>query len=305
MTSSPVDEPAGRRIAAALWGLACGEAVGRAWGSSRAASGLCTTPPAGPAGLRVGPATRLVIALARAVAAGEGRVDPSPPVEVAAALAGSAPGPLDPALWAVVAGLINRPDDLQWLVEDGVALVQAVAGAAPVPPPAPAALAAAAAVAAAVSAAVAGEGPEAVLDRATEAAAAAVGVAGSAAGGEEPAAAVAHALDTLRLTLAGRGAGEPPGHLAAILRSRWEPGLEPGRAVPFALVLAAACADAGRAVQEAAGAALPGAAPVVTALAGCVAGALAPASVPAAWTGALDELAQDMERLVPELARLR
>lgn len=319
MTQSPADGATSQRIRAALWGLACGEAVGLAAGHRAAAGGgghavvrsagrprHAGVAVSGPLSLRVGPAARLVLAVARSVAAGEGRVDPVLPAEAVAPLAQQKPGPLDPALWAIVAGLINRPGDLEWLVQDGITLVQAVATSAQAPPPGPAALAAAAAVAAAVSTAVEGDDPDTVLDLAGEAASVAVAPAGSAATGDEPAAAVAHALDTLRLTLAGRGPGVPPGGLGAILRSRWEPEPLPSRAIPFALVLATAAGDAQRAVLEAADhAAAAGAAPAVAAVAGSVAGALHPGTVPPPWVDTLAELAGELDGLVPELARLR
>lgn len=308
-----------QRIRDALWGLACGEAV--------------AVRAAGPAALRAGPVARELAGLARAVAAAEGRMEPGGDTQAAvvpggadranpaarlrsgdgdgdraeAAGAGMPQPDLAVALRAVLAGLINRPDDLEWLIQD----VQALAALAlprqgPVPSPPAAALAAAAAVAAAVSAAVEGGDAESVLDRAAEAASVAVDRPGTGpASSGEAAAAVAHALETLRLTLAGRGPSLPPGGIAAVLASRWEPEPRPSRAVPFALVLAAAAGDARRAILEAtAVAARAGTAPATAAVAGAVAGALYPGTVPPDWIAALrDDL--DLDALVPELLRLR
>ncbi|WPD19636.1 hypothetical protein [Thermaerobacter composti] len=377
---TPVESAEGtaRRIRDALWGLACGEAVGRwaaaggavtAGGPARAGGwveGAFRPGGDGPGGpdpsaLEAGPLALEVAALARAVVAAEGQVGP---MAVGARPVGTG---LGPAVRAVLAGLINRPDDVEWLVQDVAALATGEggtgAGLAGGPaaderapqqggagPVAAAALAAAAAVAAAVSAAVEGEGPEAVLDRAVTAASVAVGwaaphpgqggarrgdhpAAGTASRpraapvpGDEPAAAVAHAIETLRLTLACRGAALPPGGIAAVLASRWEPEPRPARAVPFALVLAAAAGDARRAVLEAAAAASstarPGnaeldgrpadAASATAALAGAVAGALYPGTVPAEWVAALREgsgggsrAPLELDDLVPELLRLR
>ncbi|HEY8552887.1 MAG TPA: hypothetical protein VIL40_05485 [Thermaerobacter sp.] len=416
MTTVGSADATARRIREALWGLACGEAVGR-WAAAGGAATAGGTAIAGgaaeaasrpvggggraapdPSALEAGPLVRELAALARAVVAAEGQVDPvalgrevSPgtasgdpagrgggPQEgraggdprgsrrPGARVGGTqAQGPWEPAaslalaVRAVLAGLINRPDDVEWLVEDVAALAVCEGGTKagmagdPVagggPPPSrdegevpPAALAAAAAVAAAVSAAVEGDDPESVLDQAVTAASVAVGwTAGRwpgeggaprgdepAAGagsqrprpqpfpGDEPAAAVAHAIETLRLTLAGRGAALPPGGIAAVLTSRWEPEPRPARAVPFALVLAAAAGDARRAVLEAAGAARAArhgvAAPATAALAGAVAGALYPGTVPPQWVAALrgglggaQRVPLELDALVPELLRLR
>lgn len=321
-----------RRMRACLWALACGDALGQLtegyWPHwiPRVYGGAVRdfaepVRPHDPLEWREGEVsddTLMTLLLARSLVAHEGRFDADDfaariterPIkgwprwaafarareagDAAAATDSAGPGA---AVRSVAIGLIDRPDDLDLLVLDAVAAARVTHRRRP-------AVAAAAAVAAAVSAAIEGADRDDILEVAVTAAARARDEGDPAGDGPDPDIAVT--LETLRLTLGGRAAGSLAlGELGAILRSRVEPGFRAAEAVPFALVLAYATGDAGRAILEAVN--QGGDADSVAAIAGAVAAAMAPETLPAAWVERVRRAnpTLDVDELVPALARLR
>ena len=317
---------------ACLWALACGDALGRLtegyWphriervygGPVRDfAAPLRPHDPLDWREAEVSDDTAMTLHLARSLVQHEGRFDADDfaariterPIkgwprwaafarareagDTAAATDSAGPGA---AVRSVAIGLIDRPDDLDLLVLDAVAAARVTHRRRP-------ALAAAAAVAAAVSAAIEGGSRDDVLETAMAAAARAREEGDPAGDGPEPD--IAGTLETLRLTLGGRTAASLAlGELGAILRSRVEPGFSAAEAVPFALVLAYAAADAGRAILEAVN--QGGDADTVAAIAGAVAAAMAPDTLPEAWVDRVRAANPGLgvDELVPALVRLR